>query len=211
MEMDEMKVEIINYTPLEIALEAGLICTDSEDKIDQYNAVEFIGKLVKSGHESVIEHIVYNIRIIDVSRALLQELSRHRHASLSVKSTRWALKKFIGNLNKVYPDISNTKLDSNHIDLLMQLDEISEQLDELLIIAAKSGLPNDIVKYYLQESLATKLMYTVNARELRHIFELRLSNRALQEFQQLCKEIYKALPKDHLFIYEDIFKEYGLI
>jgi len=206
-----MKAEIINYTPLEVALEAGLICTDSEERINQYDIVEFISKLIKSGHESVIEHIYYNIRISDVSRALLQELARHRHISLSVKSTRWALKKFIDKFDKAEVDLSKFQLNENHIDLIMQLNDVSEKLNELLIIAAKSGLPNDILKYYIQESLCTKLMLTVNARELRHIFSLRLNNRALREFQDLCKEIYKALPKDHLFIYNDILVGYNLI
>jgi len=206
-----MKAEIINYTPLEVALEAGLICTDSEERINQYDVVEFISKLIKSGHESVIEHIYYNIRISDVSRALLQELARHRHISLSVKSTRWALKKFIDKFDKAEVDLSKFQLNGNHIDLIMQLNDVSEKLNELLIIAAKSGLPNDILKYYIQESLCTKLMLTVNARELRHIFSLRLNNRALREFQDLCKEIYKALPKEHLFMYSDILEGYGLI
>ena len=206
-----MKAEIINYTPLEVALEAGLICTDSEERINQYDIVEFISKLIKSGHESVIEHIYYNIRISDVSRALLQELARHRHISLSVKSTRWALKKFIDKFDKAEVDLSKFQLNENHIDLIMQLNDVSEKLNELLIIAAKSGLPNDILKYYIQESLCTKLMLTVNARELRHIFSLRLNNRALREFQDLCKEIYKALPKDHLFMYNDILAGYNLI
>jgi len=206
-----MKAEIINYTPLEVALEAGLICTDSEERINQYDVVEFISKLIKSGHESVIEHIYYNIRISDVSRALLQELARHRHISLSVKSTRWALKKIIDKFDKAEVDLSKFQLNRNHIDLIMQLNDVSEKLNELLIIAAKSGLPNDILKYYIQESLCTKLMLTVNARELRHIFSLRLNNRALREFQDLCKEIYKALPKEHLFMYSDILEGYGLI
>jgi len=205
-----MKVEIVNYTPLEVALEAGLICTDSEDKIDKYVPEVFIKRIIESGHESVIEHIVYNMRITDVSRALLQELSRHRHASLSVKSTRWALKKFIGKLDRVFPTIYG-QLSGDQIDLLMQLDELSDRLDSILIEATQAGIPNDIVKYYVQESLATKLMYTVNARELRHIFSLRLSPRALNEFRELCKEIYKALPKEHLFMYEDILKGYGFI
>jgi len=206
-----MKAEIINYTPLEVALEAGLICTDSEERINQYDIVEFISKLIKSGHESVIEHIYYNIRISDVSRALLQELARHRHISLSVKSTRWALKKFIDKFDKAEVDLSKFQLNENHIDLIMQLNDVSEKLNELLIIAAKSGLPNDILKYYIQESLCTKLMLTVNARELRHIFSLRLNNRALREFQDLCKEIYKALPKDHLFMFNDILVGYNLL
>jgi thymidylate synthase (FAD) len=211
MEEDMMKVELIHNTDLSVALEAMLICTDNEDKIENYNIENSLKKLVDMGHLSVLEHIYYNFVISGISRALLQELARHRHASLSVKSTRWALKKFIGKLDKVEPDLSKLKLDKDQIDLIMQLDNISDKLDELLIAAAKSGLPNDIIKYYIQESLCTKLMFTVNARELRHIFSLRLSNRALQEFQDLCKEIYKALPKEHLFIYNDILEGYGLI
>ena len=89
-----MKVTLKYYTPLDIALEAGLICTDSESKIDDYSASEFLGKLVKQGHESVLEHVNYNFLIDGVSRSVLQEIARHRHISLSVKSTRLALKKF---------------------------------------------------------------------------------------------------------------------
>ena len=48
---------------------AGLICTNSEDKIDDYVAEQFIAKLVDSGHESVIEHLNYNFLVEDVSRA----------------------------------------------------------------------------------------------------------------------------------------------
>jgi thymidylate synthase (FAD) len=209
-----MKVEIINHTPLEVALEAGLICTDSEDKIDQYNAEEFIGKLVKSGHESVIEHIYYNIRISGVSRALLQELARHRHASLSVKSTRWALKKIVNKdsiIEKVEPKLDEYGFSYAQIDVIESIAEASEQLEYWIKKAVQLNIPNDIVKYYIQESLCTKLMFTVNARELRHILQLRLSKRALKEFQDLCKEIYKALPKEHLFIYNDILEGYELI
>ena len=88
-----MEVKLIYATPINIALEAGLICTDSEDKIGNYDSKEFISKLVSQGHESIIEHINYNFRVNEISRAVLQELARHRHISLSVKSTRWALKK----------------------------------------------------------------------------------------------------------------------
>jgi len=70
----------------------------------------------------------------------------------------------------------------------------------------ESGIPNDILKYYIPESLTTKLILTVNARELRHIFNLRTSNRALREFQVLCMYIYNALPEDHRFMYEDVYK-----
>lgn len=41
--------------------------------------------------EKYEEHISYNFDISEVSRALLQELARHRISSFSVKSSRYTL------------------------------------------------------------------------------------------------------------------------
>lgn len=200
-----MKVELINATPMEIALEAGLICTDSESKADSYDATNFIGKLVEQGHESVIEHIYYNFRIDGVSRALLQELARHRHISLSVKSTRWALRKFADYIDFYKPNIDKlTDIQIKYIETILDIQV--ESLNNALIKGVELGIPNDILKYFVAESMTTKLILTLNARELRHIFTLRSSNRALQEFQDLCDEIYKVIPEEHKFLYKDIFK-----
>jgi hypothetical protein len=46
----------------------------------------------KYRHASILEHVTYNFSIEGISRACLQELARHRMASLSVKSTRYTLK-----------------------------------------------------------------------------------------------------------------------
>ena len=195
-----MEVKLIYATPINIALEAGLICTDSEDKIGNYDSKEFISKLVSQGHESIIEHINYNFRVNEISRAVLQELARHRHISLSVKSTRWALRKIKDKITFYHPDTKDNNVILNNLDIKI------EEIKELLKEGIESGIPNDILKYYVPESLTTKLILTVNARELRHIFNLRISNRALREFQVLCMYIYNALPEDHRFMYEDVYK-----
>ena len=44
-------------------------------------------------HASIAEHITFNFFIDGISRACLQEVSRHRHTSLSVKSSRYVLAK----------------------------------------------------------------------------------------------------------------------
>ena len=98
------EVTLEAYTPIRVALKAGLICTASEDKIEKYDPEIFLSKLVKAGHESVIEHINYTFTIECVSRALLQELARHRHISLSVQSTRWALNKTFDNQHLYSPN-----------------------------------------------------------------------------------------------------------
>lgn len=198
-----MNVECLSSTPIQIALEAGLICTNSEEKIKDYVAEDFITKLVSKGHESIIEHLNYNFRVDGVSRALLQEISRHRHISLSVKSSRWALKKFIGKSGRY--DLSNNELQitDEGQEILNKLNNISDELENLIKEGSEAGIANDILKYYIQESVLTKLILTLNARELLHIFKLRTQKNVLKEFRLLCKALYFALPEDHRFIYNN--------
>jgi len=200
-----MKVELQAYTPIHVALKAGLICTASEDKIEKYDPEIFLSKLVKAGHESVIEHINYTFTIECVSRALLQELARHRHISLSVQSTRWALNKTFDNQHLYSPNEIVERKDEKKYNILKDLHDISSILKEKILEAAQNNIPNDVLKYYIQESMTTKLVITLNARELRHIFKLRTSSRALLEFQSLCYHIFKTIPEDHKFLYSDIF------
>ena len=207
MESNNIDVKIKHYTPLEIAVEAALTCTANENNAGNYNACDFITKLLKAGHESVIEHITYNIAISNISRAVLQELSRHRHISLSVQSTRWALKKIMSNddivISDMFDTVDNCFMDSeNGKDLI----KYYENIFGIIKYAAKNNVANDIIKYFLPEAIKTKLIMTINARELRHIFRLRSKAPALKEFQNLVYEIYKELPNEHKFMFDEFFE-----
>ena len=70
---------------------AGLVCKGRADKQEDVITKVYLGSLIELGHESVLEHIVVSYHIQDISRAILQELARHRHISLSVESTRTTL------------------------------------------------------------------------------------------------------------------------
>lgn len=90
-----MKITLNHYTPLLICADAIRTCWQSFDKSDDggekdKELIDRVGNKFK--HASTLEHLVYNFYIEGVSRALLQELARHRMASLSVKSTRYTLK-----------------------------------------------------------------------------------------------------------------------
>lgn len=65
---------------------------------------------------------------------------------------------------------------------------------------------NDIAKYSLPEAFKTELMLTINARSLRNLLELRLSSKALKEFRELAKEIYKTIPETHRILFDDIIE-----
>ena len=67
---------------------AGRVCYKSEDKIDSNSAERFIGSIIKSGHESVIEHQSISVKVI-CDRGISHEIVRHRIASYSQESTRY--------------------------------------------------------------------------------------------------------------------------
>jgi len=86
----------------------------------------------------------------------LQELSRHRVASLSVKSTRYTLKEL-----KTEEQFSFNDLDrvDKYIVLTSSEDVNRASIEALnrLQSLLKSGISNDIAKYALPESYKTEL------------------------------------------------------
>lgn len=72
---------------------AMLMCHANTEKLKDEAPCMFFEKAIKSGHESILEHITLTYEVNNLSRACLQELARHRHISLSVESTRHTLRK----------------------------------------------------------------------------------------------------------------------
>lgn len=200
-----LSAELLQSSNLDIPFKAGLMCTNNFDKSNDFEKNKFLLNMVNEKHYSVIEHLSYSFVVRNISRALLQELARHRLVSLSVLSTRWALKKITKDIEVHYPVY--VPATAQQTKILNELDAVSEKLFNLISEAAASGMPNDILKYYIQESLCTSLVLTVNARELIHIFELRTSKRALKEFRSLCYLLFDSLPEDHQFLFENSIRK----
>lgn len=204
-----MKVELLNYTPLLICSNAIRTCWQSFDKGDNGGEkdVELIDRVGnKFKHSSTLEHLYYNFYISGISRALLQELSRHRMASLSVKSTRYTLKELrnedefkVGDFNNAsrYLVLTNNELvDNSSINALENLRKVLQNNTSL-----------DIAKYCLPESYKTELTWSINARSLQNFLHLRTSKSALWEIRDLAKTIYNAVPNEHKFIFKDHLSE----
>ena len=103
------KVELMFGVPLMLAEFAARTCYNSFSKLDKDSTLyevsvnprlvdvkediessELVNRLVNTNfHESIMEHINFTFSIRGLSRGALQELSRHRLASYSVKSTRY--------------------------------------------------------------------------------------------------------------------------
>lgn len=185
-------VKLLYCTGLDIAELAARTCTATTEKMSDtwMDCEAFLMKLVEQGHMSVFEHVNYTFSIKGVSRALLQELARHRHISLSVESTRWALKRIMASDPElVIPDMIKDEASPN-MKRIMRC--IREELE--------NGYSNDEVKYLIPECVPTNLILTLNLRELIHIYRLRTSSRALKEFYDLMVDIVQCLPTPHFRI-----------
>ena len=168
-------------------------------------------------HGSILEHISFNFFIDGISRACLQEISRHRVASLSVKSSRYT----ISELRKEEPFTEYTDMnDQEYLPtgreraekyLVMTTDERVNRysilaLDNLRDLVA-TGMSNDLSKYAIPEAYRTQLTWTINLRSLQNFLSLRTDRKALPEIQHLANLIYQALPSDVQSLVKHCIKE----
>ncbi len=204
-----MQVTLLHHTPLIICANAIRTCWQSFDKSDSggekdKELIDRVGNKFK--HASTLEHLYYNFYIKGISRALLQELARHRMASLSVKSTRYTLKELKSEVEFTPKDIERAKKYLVFTDVAI-VDEMSIKALENLRKILAQGISNDKAKYCLPESYKTELTWSVNARSLQNFLSLRSSKSALWEIRRLANNIYNALPEDHKYLFEHCINE----
>ncbi len=178
----------------------GRICYKSEDKITPESAAEFVRGILKSGHESVIEHEKITVRII-CDRGVTHEIVRHRLASYSQESTRYCNYKsrgiqviepffFVGDKAKYQVWKKTMEACEMGYNKLIELGATPQE--------ARSVLPN---------SLKTELVITYNLREWRHFFKLRCSKRAHPQMREIVIPLLKEFKKRIPILFDDILAE----
>ena len=170
-----MEVELITYTMgcEDVVERAAAVCYNSEPT----KGHRIAASCARSGHMSVWEHLNFTFHVSGVSRALLAQLSRHRHISLSVRSQRYNSEK---GFSYVTPDaVSKNPEAGLHFELLME--HISGKYEFL----QEKGIPNEDARAVLPNACCTELYMTCNARALIEMSHLRLCSRAQLEIREL--------------------------
>ncbi len=194
-----MNVKLLQHSSLEVCAHAIRTCWQSFDKSDDggekdKDLINRVGNKFK--HASTLEHLTYTFYISGVSRALLQELARHRMASPSVKSTRYTLKELKESGTIDYEKfLVFTGIESVDKASCQALDN----LQQILL----AGVANDRAKFCLPESYKTELTWTINARSLQNFIALRSTKAALWEIRDLAVALYDILPSDHQYLFDD--------
>ena len=196
-EQKKLKVILLRHTlsPEEtIALSAKLCYSkstieDLKEKISQKDQSAFIEKLMGMGHESVLEHVTFSFGIEGVSRVLLAQLTRHRIASFSVQSQRYV--SYENGFGFIMPDSIAALGEVAVQQYREQMNTIESWYVEWQKKLGKGEKSNEDARFVLPNACETRLVVTMNVRELRHFFSLRMCNRAQWEIRNMAEEMFR--------------------
>jgi thymidylate synthase (FAD) len=152
--------------------------------------VRFIRNTLASGHESPLEHVKFTFAVEGVSRALTHQLVRHRVCSFSQQSQKYVKET---NFDYIIPPSIELKNESRLLyeKLMKDSQEAYDLLRKILIDnGMKSEEVNQDARFVLPNAAETKIVVTMNCRELLHFFSVRCCNRAQWEIRALA---YKML------------------
>lgn len=155
---------------------------DLERSVDAASATALIRRIVGLGHLSVLEHAVFTFGVEGISRAASHQLVRHRVASYSQQSQRYvaAGEDFE---HVVPPSIGGKVAHARSFARLMRA--CGRVYRELLA----AGVPAEDARFVLPNAASTRLIVTMNARELRHFFTMRCCLRAQWEIRELAERM----------------------
>lgn len=187
-------VKLISYTPEaeKLTAMAAKLCysaahiDDIEEGLTPEKASEFISRIVDIGHVSTIEHASFTFGIEGVSRTLLAQITRHRLASFSVQSQRYVSYAENGFGYVVPPAIRALGSDAVH-EFEQQMAIMQSWYQQWQTRLGNAGeKSNEDARFVLPGACETRMLLTMNARELLHFFSLRCCNRAQWEIRALA-------------------------
>ena len=203
---------------MQIIERAGRTCYESYKgrDMDIDTGRNFIEKIIKRGHESVIEHSLLSVLFRGFSRGFSHQVVRHRLCSFSQRSTRYVNE---SDFSFVRPEGWEDKVvdceipggtflnGSDDSIVSIPLDDVETFMKSVYEGLVKSGERKDLARQYLPIGVETEIVVSANFREWRHIFKERLSkrahweirgamNRVLADVQEICHPVFSDFEVD---------------
>ena len=181
---------------------AGRVCYKSEEKITDTSFVDFLERIVRKGHESVLEHSMLTVRFI-CDRGVSHELVRHRLASFSQESTRYC--NYGGDVTFILPCFFKQCL-SVYPPYVLWKDAMLSSEDTYKEMLKQGASPQE-ARAVLPNSTKTEVVMTANLREWRHVLKLRTSKAAHPQMRELMCPLLEDLKASIPVIFDDISGE----
>jgi len=192
-----LNVVLLRHTPEpeEVVAMAAKLCyspanvEELRDRIEAKDQTAFVEKLAAVGHLSPIEHVSFTFGIEGISRACSHQLVRHRVASYSQQSQRYVREDsfdfVIPPSIKEIPEAQQA-FEQFMADAQTKYTAILKRLEARGITGESA---NQDARYILPNAAETKIVVTMNARELLHFFRVRCCNRAQWEIRAMAEKM----------------------
>ncbi len=198
-----MNVTLLNFTPepeKTVTLAARLCYSDNsilelEEKVKGVSIEKFLGRILKMGHLSVLEHASFTFGVEGISRATSHQLVRHRLASYSQQSQRYVTVKS--------PEFVTPGSISGDPKRKRRFEDAVKKLYRLYGELVAEGVPAEDARFLLPNAACTKIIITMNARELLHFYRLRCCERAQWEIRDMATRMLALSRKEAPFIFRD--------
>ncbi len=188
-----MHVELLTHTPepeLVVAAAARLCYSNASiGELLEKSRVEretFLEKITSLGHLSVLEHVSFSFGVEGISRACSHQLVRHRLASYSQQSQRYVSHK------KRFTAVTPASIEERP-ELNERYRQLLDQVHAFYAELLEAGVPAEDARFVLPNAATTKIVVTMNGRELLHFLSLRCCRRAQWEIQLLAKRMLELI------------------
>jgi thymidylate synthase (FAD) len=195
----------------------GKICYKAEHNITEDSYIKFVKMIVDNKHHSVLEHESVSFKFI-CDRGVSHELVRHRTGiGYSQESTRYCT------YNDTMEFIIPSWFNRDELEFEKYMDDCHEILDwagendsiaewGYAMVAAcdtygkllHNGWKAQQARSVLPNSLKTEIWSTCNLREMRHIFQLRISPAAHPDFRELSIPMLTEMKQLIPIVFDDI-------
>lgn len=183
------------YSPLGLGQLQNLI---TGNKPSDESCGKFIRGLIKSGHLGALEHWHTTFAVQGYSRISSQQNDRHRLMKVLKDSGVVYVNEPVGgssDVSQLQQSQRYVKEDNfryvvpptfkHHPEFLAKFEGLQQQVMDLQKEGLSLGIPAEDVRFALTNATETRFVITTNARQLRHMFNLRCCTRAQWEIRQL--------------------------
>ncbi len=187
-----MEVLLLNHTrdaDRTVAVAARLCYSkhavkELREELTRERIERLIAGILRSGHHSVLEHASFTFGIEGISRVTTHQLVRHRLASYSQQSQRYT------RMDRQSAFIVPESIREDP-EMDARFTELSKKALALYLDMLESGIPAEDARYILPNAANTRIIVTMNARELLHFFRLRTCLRAQWEIRGMAAEMLR--------------------
>ena len=199
MAEQHLNVTLIAHTPEpeKVIAMASRTCYSALDleglgqKTDAADNAAYIRRVLASGHTSIAEHASFTFGLEGVPRTLLAQITRHRVASFSVQSQRYVSVAGAEVFDYVTPPRIRALGPEAEERFAAQMKTMQRWYDEWSQALGQDSAED--ARFVLPGAAATRIVVTMNARELLHFFSLRMCNRAQWEVREAAWRMYELV------------------